>query len=109
EELFASVLQLQWVMNCFGICLCVPLLTMGKLGDGFGRKKIYLCGLFLALLASLIGGFATHIGALMACMALFGLAGSMILPLSQALLVHQFPEDEKSKAVALWSIFASLS
>lgn len=109
EDLFASVLQLQWVMNCFGICLCVPLLTMGKLGDGFGRKKIYLLGLVLALLASIIGGFATRIEALMACMALFGLAGSMILPLSQALLVHQFPEHEKGKAVALWSIFASLS
>lgn len=108
-DLFASVLQLQWMMNSFGIFICVPLLTMGKLGDAYGRKKIFLCGLATALLASVIGGFATRIEFLIACMGLFGLAGSMILPLSQALLVHQFPEHQKGKAVALWSIFASLS
>ncbi len=109
KDLFASVLQLQWVMNCFGIFICVPLLTMGKLGDAYGRKKLFLCGLAIALLASAIGGFATRIEFLIACMGLFGLAGSMILPLSQALLVHQFPENQKGKAIALWSIFASLS
>jgi len=109
KDLFASVLQLQWMMNCFGIFLCVPLLTMGKLGDAYGRKKLYLCGLAIALLASAIGGFTTRIEYLIACMGLFGLAGSMILPLSQALLVHQFPEHQKGKAIALWSIFASLS
>jgi EmrB/QacA subfamily drug resistance transporter len=109
KDLSASVLQLQWMMNCFGIFLCVPLLTMGKLGDAYGRKKLFLYGLFTALLASVIGGFATRIEFLIACMGLFGLAGSMILPLSQALLVHQFPENQKGKAVALWSIFASLS
>ncbi|OGN67083.1 MAG: hypothetical protein A3F79_03165 [Chlamydiae bacterium RIFCSPLOWO2_12_FULL_45_20] len=109
KDLFASILQLQWMMNCFGIFLCVPLLMMGKLGDAYGRRKIFLCGLIIALLASVIGGFATRMEFLIACMGLFGLAGSMILPLSQALLVHQFPEDRKEKAVALWSIFASLS
>ena len=57
-----------------------------------GRKKLFLCGLVIALLASVVGGFATRIEFLIACMGLFGLAGSMILPLSQALLVHQFPE-----------------
>lgn len=96
KDLFASVLQLQWMMNCFGIFLCVPLLTMGKLGDAYGRKKLFLCGLVIALLASVVGGFATRIEFLIACMGLFGLAGSMILPLSQALLVHQFPEHQKA-------------
>jgi len=109
KDLFASVLQLQWMMNCFGIFLCVPLLTMGKLGDAYGRKNLYLCGLCIALLASGCSGFATRIEFLIACMGLFGLAGSMILPLSQALLVHQFPEHQKGKAIALWSIFASVS
>ena len=90
------------------LSLCA-LLTMGKLGDAYGRKKLYLYGLVTALLASLLGGFATRIEFLIACMGLFGLAGSMILPLSQALLVHQFPENQKAKAVTLWSIFASLS
>ncbi len=109
KDLSASVLQLQWMMTAFGICLCVPLLSMGKLGDAYGRKKLFLCGLAGAFVASLVAGFATHVGLLIGCMGLFGLSGSIILPLSQALLVHQFPENQKEKAVGLWSIFASLS
>ncbi len=109
KDLSANVIQLQWMMNAFRIFLCVPLLTIGKLGDGYGRKKLFLLGLFCALVASIVAGFATHIGVLIACMGLFGLAGSSILPLSQALLVHQYPENQKEKAVGLWSIFASLS
>ncbi len=109
KDLSANVLQLQWMMNCFGIFLCVPLLTMGKLGDAYGRKRLFLYGLITGLIASILAGLATHVGLLIACMGLFGLAGSSILPLSQALLVHQFPESQKEKAVGLWSIFASLS
>ncbi|NDD57991.1 MAG: MFS transporter [Chlamydiae bacterium] len=109
KDLFASVLQLQWMMNCFGIFQCVPLLIMGKLGDAYGRKKLFLCGLAVAFIASVMGGLASKIEFLISCMGLFGVAGSMILPLSQALLVHQYPEHQKGKAVALWSIFASLS
>ncbi len=109
KELLADVLDLQWMMNAFGIFLCVPLLTMGKLGDAYGRKKLFLFGLLGALLASVIAGFASHIGILIMCMGLFGLSGSIILPLSQALLIHQFPENQKEKAVSLWAVFVSIS
>ena len=109
KDLSANVLQLQWMMNCFGVLLCVPLLTMGKLGDAYGKKRLFLLGLIGALAASIIAGFTNHISLLIACMGLFGLSGSAILPLSQALLVHQFPESQKEKAIGLWSIFASLS
>jgi len=109
KELSATVLQLQWLMNCFGIFLCVPLLTMGKLGDAYGRKRLFLFGLGGTLAASILAGFAHHIGLLIVSMGLYGLSGSIILPLSQALLVHQFPESQKERAIGLWSIFASLS
>lgn len=109
KDLSANIFQLQWMMNCFGTFLCVPLLTMGKLGDAYGRKHLFLLGLIGALIASIIAGFANHIWLLIACMGLFGLSGSAILPLSQALLIHQFPESQKEKGVGLWSIFASLS
>ena len=46
KDLSANVLELQWMMNCFGLCICVPLLTMGKLGDAYGKKKLFLCGLY---------------------------------------------------------------
>lgn len=100
KDLSASILHLQWIINSFGIFLVAPLLAMGKLGDAYGRKPFYMLGLFLAILASFFAGNTDHLGVLICCMCLYGLAGSMILPLSQALLVHQFPESEKQKAVA---------
>lgn len=109
KDLSADLLHLQWMMNCFGIFLCVPLLTMGKLGDTYGRKRLFIYGLYGALAASIIAGLSPNIYLLIACMGLYGLSGSMILPLSQALLVHQYPENEKEKAVGIWSIFCSLS
>lgn len=108
-ELYATVHQLQWMMTSFGIFMCGPLLAMGKFGDVFGKKPFYLLGLFIAFFASIIAGFAHEIWVLIVCMGLFGFAGSMILPLSQALLVHQFPESQRDYAVAIWSMFASLS
>ncbi len=109
RDLGATILNLQWMMNSFGIFMCVPLLTMGKLGDSYGRKRLFIIGLVIALIASILAGMTTHIVMLIACMGLFGLAGSIILPLSQALLVHQYPESQKQKAIGLWSIFGSLS
>ena len=109
KDLGATILQLQWMMNAFGIFLCVPLLTMGKLGDSFGRKKFFLIGLFGTLIASIIAGFSDNVSMLIGCMALYGLSGSIILPLSQALIVHQYPEKQKEKAIALWAVFVSIS
>ena len=109
KELSASVLQLQWVMNSFGICLAVPLLTMGKLGDAYGKKKFYILGLIGCGIAFLGAGLSTNIAWIIACMAILGLASSAILPLSQALLVHLFPESKKGKAIAIWSTFVSIS
>lgn len=109
KDLETSVHHLQWMMNCFGIFISAPLLLMGKLGDAYGRKPFYQTGLIIVVIASIFAADAHHIGTLIACMAFFGLAGSMILPLSQALLVIQFPVEDKPKAVAIWAIFVSLS
>lgn len=108
-ELSATVLELQWGMNTYGIFMCVPLVIVGKLGDGYGRKPLFLLGLVLAVISSLLAGFAHNIDLWIVAMSIFGLAGSIILPLSQALIVHQFPESRKGLAVSLWSILSSLS
>ena len=109
SDLGASILQLQWMMNMYGICVCIPLLTVGKLGDAYGRKKFYALGLMGLGLACLGGGLAQSPEWIILSMALFGLSAAPILTLSQALMVHQYPESEKSKAVALWATFTSLA
>lgn len=108
-ELGASVLELQWMMNCYGICICIALLIIGKLGDAYGRKLFYMFGLFGLGLACLGAGSAQSIQVVIASMGLFGLSGASVLALSQALTVHQFPESKKATAIAIWATVASVA
>jgi len=109
DELGASVLELQWMMNSYGICICIALLMVGKLGDTYGRKLFYMLGLFGLALACLGAGSARSITMVIGSMGLFGLAGASVLALSQALTIHQFPERKKATAVAIWATVASIA
>lgn len=109
ESLNATVLDLQWMMNMYGITICIFLLPFGKLGDSYGRKYVYLAGVIGLTLACIGAGLASHPTYLIACMGLLGVSGASILTLSQALVVHQFPEEKKSKAIGIWATFVSTS
>ena len=109
SELGASVLQLQWMMNCYGICICIALLIIGKLGDAYGRKLFYMLGLLGLGLACFGAGSAQSIELVIASMGLFGLSGASVLALSQALTVHQFPEGKKATAIAIWATVTSIA
>lgn len=108
-EMNASVLELQWMMNCYGICICIALLTIGKLGDAHGRKLFYMLGLIGLGLACLGAGSAKSIQIIIASMGLFGFSAASVLALSQALVVHQFPESKKASAIALWATVTSIA
>ncbi len=108
-ELEASVLQLQWMMNSYGICICIALLIIGKLGDAYGRKLFYMLGLFGLALACLGAGLSQSILLVIISMGMFGLAGASVLALSQALTVHQFPESKKATAIAIWATVTSIA
>lgn len=108
-DLNATVLDLQWMMNLYGITICAALLVVGKLGDAYGRKFFYLLGLAGLSIACLIAAFAQTILIVILCMGLFGLSAASVLSLSQALVVHHFPENQKSKAIALWATVTSIS
>jgi len=109
SELGASVLELQWMMNIYGIFICTALLTLGKLGDAYGRKWFYMAGLFGFALSCLGAGSAKTPLGVIAFMALFGLSAASVLTLSQALTVHQFPESQKSTAIAIWATVTSMA
>jgi MFS family permease len=109
ENLGASLLKLEWVMNIYGIAVCITLLPIGKLGDSYGRKLLYVAGVLGLLLSCLTAGLSHSIEYVIASMALFGVSGAAIMVLSQALIVHEYPEEEKPKALALWGTSVSIS
>ncbi len=103
RELGASVLQLAWMINSFGLLISILLVTMGRLADIHGGKKFFVAGAILLGVASLIAGFAEHPGWIIATQGLQGVAGSILMPVSQALLSHLFPEKERAKAIGIWA------
>lgn len=109
KALGASAVEIQWMMNIYGIFIAATLVAMGRLGDLHGRKKLYLIGNLLLGVSMLGAGLSEDAGWVIGFMALYGVAGAMILPLSQSLMLHYFPEDKKSKAVGIWATVGGLS
>jgi EmrB/QacA subfamily drug resistance transporter len=109
DDLGANLLELGWMMNSYGIAMCATVLPIGKLGDRWGRKRIYMLGILGLLISCFGAGTANSINTIIAFMALLGVSGASILSLSQALMVHQYPENQKSKAIAIWGAFTAIS
>ena len=91
-DLHASLSGLQWVTNAYLLAVAVLIITAGKAGDRFGRKRIFLTGVVGFALASAACGFAPSIGALIAFRAVQGLMGALLMPSTLAIISADFPD-----------------
>jgi MFS family permease len=80
RDLAASTAQLEAVVSGYGVALAVVLVIGGRLGDRFGRRRVFLAGMAGFTLASLVCGLAPGIGVLVAARVAQGLAAALILP-----------------------------
>lgn len=103
EDLSASVLQLQWMMSAFVLAVSVLMVTMGRFADLFGRRLMNVVGVALFGLFSLLAGLAFSPNWLVFCRLMQGIATAIIIPSSLSLISHAFPENQKGKAIGLWS------
>jgi MFS family permease len=106
EHLHASLAGIQWVTNAYLLALAVSLITIGKLGDRFGHKKVFLTGVagFAASSAAtgLSGSIASSIALVIAFRALQGVFGAMLQPTALALLRNTFPREKLNAAIGIW-------
>jgi EmrB/QacA subfamily drug resistance transporter len=109
KEFHASLLQIQWMLNIFGIFMCVSLVLMGRLADSYGRKKVFMVGLAGSGVASLIAGFAPTASWIIAAQLVQGVAGAILLAVSQALMTHLFPAKQRSIAIGVWAAIAGIT
>ncbi|MEN2738549.1 MFS transporter [Microbacterium sp. X-17] len=91
-----------WVTSAYLLAYAVPLLIMGRLGDRFGPKNIYLIGLAIFTLASLGCGLSTSLGLLIAMRAVQGLGAAAMTPQTMAVITRTFPPDRRGAAMGLW-------
>src|ERR1700683_1457135 len=88
----ASITQLQWVVNAYLLALASLLLLSGSLGDRFGRKKIFLIGIAIFSVASLVSGLAHSALALILAQGFQGIGAATMIPGSLAIINHSFAE-----------------
>jgi EmrB/QacA subfamily drug resistance transporter len=103
KNLHASFAGLQWVVDGYVIMFASLLLTGGTLGDRFGRKKTFLGGLTLFTIASLLCGISASTGQLVACRALQGIGGALMIPGTLSIITVTFPPHERAKALGIWA------
>lgn len=110
NDLKASFSDLQWVVNAYALALAVFLVTAGRLGDLFGRKRLFMFGLGLfslgSLLCSLSSAFTigslSPIQVLIGARAIQGLGGAIMLPLALAIISATFHGRERSTAIGIY-------
>lgn len=106
-ELGFSPSGLQWVINAYALAFAGFLLLGGRAADLFGRRKVFLFGVGLFTLASLVGGFSQSPGMLIAARAAQGLGGAVLSPASLTILTTTFTEGRaRARALGTWSAVA---
>jgi EmrB/QacA subfamily drug resistance transporter len=104
QDLGFSATGLQWVVNAYTLTFAGFLLLGGRATDLLGRRRVFIGGLLLFSLASLVGGFAQSEGMLVAARAAQGLGGAVISPATLAIITTTFTEPgERNRALGAWA------
>lgn len=109
QDLGFSRASLSWVVNAYLLTFGGFLLLLGgRAGDIFGRRRVFMSGLVLFTLASLLCGLANSQAALGAARALQGIGGAIIAPAALSIIVTTFTEPpERARAMGIWGLVAS--
>ena len=108
RDLGASAVGLQWIVNSYIVVFGGLLLTMGTLGDRFGRRRFLHLGFLLFGASSLYGAFAGSTTELVVARTAMGIGGAMIMPSTLSVIIDVFPRGERVKAIAIWAGVAHL-
>ncbi|MET9765905.1 DHA2 family efflux MFS transporter permease subunit [Streptomyces sp. NPDC006415] len=102
EDLEVTSVEAQWVQESYAIIFAALLLISGRLSDLHGARKIFLIGLVVFGLTSLVAAVAPNGGLLILARFLQGIGGAMILPTSLALVNATFTGKARGQAFAVW-------
>src|SRR5437868_11028848 len=108
RDLHITEANLQWIVNAYTLVFGGFLLLGGRAGDLLGRKRLFLGGLVVFTLASLLDGLSTTSGMLIGSRALQGLGAAFVSPAALAIISTTFEEGaDRAKALGVWSAIAA--
>lgn len=101
--------NLQWVLNAYTLVYAAMLLPVSKIGDIIGRKKVFLLGLGIFVVGSLLSGLASSNLWLNIFRGFQGIGGAAMMSLSLAIVTSSFPEKQRGLALGIWSSAVGLA
>jgi len=113
----ADLSQIQWILDSYILAYAVLLLSFGRMGDIFGRKKFFVVGTIIFTVASGLCGIAGPLGdvvgmsgadALIAARVLQGIGAAMMMPQSLSIISQVFPPEKRGSALGIWGAVVGL-
>ena len=108
RDLSASIEELQWVMNAYSLTFATFMLMAVALGDRFGRRTVFVIGIVVFTLASVLSALSVEPWMLIASRALQGFGAAALMPLSLTLLVGSVSDRLRPAAIGIWGGISGL-
>jgi EmrB/QacA subfamily drug resistance transporter len=105
----ATVVDVQWVVESYGLFLGALILVGGSLGDLFGRRLTFVTGVAIFAVASAICGAAANIHQLIIARSIQGMGAALLVPGSLAMISTAFDEKSRGQAIGIWSGFTAIT
>jgi EmrB/QacA subfamily drug resistance transporter len=109
KDLGVPLSTVLWVVNAYSLGLAALMLLGGSAGDRYGRRRMFVIGIALFTVMSLICGLSASAPQLIAGRALQGLGGALLVPANLAIIGAVFDERERGKAIGTWAAFGAVT
>jgi MFS family permease len=110
SDLAAGVIPLQWVINAYALVFASLMLTLGSLGDRFGRRRLMLAGIVVFCVGSVVCAVAPSVGWVVAGRAVMGIGAAASEPGTLSLIRQLYPDRrQRARALGAWSAVSGLA
>lgn len=109
KSLHATVVDVQWVVESYGLFLGALILVGGTLGDVLGRRRVFLAGTILFAAASAACALAPSIQILIAARSIQGVGAALLVPGSLVIISTSFDEKSRGEAIGTWSGWTAIT
>jgi EmrB/QacA subfamily drug resistance transporter len=109
RDLDADLSELQWIVTAYALTFASLLLVGGKVADAYGRRRIFVLGIVVFTVASLLCGLAESSEMLIAARALQGAGAALMNPATLSIIAATFPPAQRGAAIGIWAGVSALA
>ncbi|AOA59371.1 MFS transporter [Acinetobacter larvae] len=110
DEFHSDMADLQWVIDSYALSLSSLMLAVGAVSQRIGRKNLWLLGVVIFIMGSVICALASNFSLLIIGRLVQGVAGAVLIPLALAIIAHHFQQpQDKAREIGRWSSFSAFS